>query len=66
MPTAAKTKTSNYTNGQQSTDVQPSEERSAGELAMECFREYSQQKPERMALWALGIGFVLGWKLKPW
>jgi len=23
-------------------------------------------KPEAAALWCLGIGFVLGWKLKPW
>ena len=29
-------------------------------------REYARQKPEVAALWCLGIGFVLGWKLKPW
>jgi hypothetical protein len=29
-------------------------------------REYAQEKPEAAALWCLGIGFVLGWKLKPW
>jgi hypothetical protein len=27
---------------------------------------YSREKPEVAALWCLGIGFVLGWKLKPW
>ena len=27
-----------------------------------CVREH----PETSALWCLGIGFVLGWKLKPW
>jgi hypothetical protein len=27
---------------------------------------YARQKPEVAALWCLGIGFVLGWKLKPW
>ena len=27
-----------------------------------CVRE----NPEAAALWCLGIGFVLGWKLKPW
>jgi len=27
---------------------------------------YSREKPEIAALWCLGIGFVLGWKLKPW
>lgn len=29
-------------------------------------REYAREKPEVVALWCLGIGFVLGWKLKPW
>jgi hypothetical protein len=36
------------------------------ELAMLNFREYAQSRPETIALWCLGIGFVLGWKLKPW
>lgn len=31
-----------------------------------CFRDYSRENPESVALWCLGIGFVLGWKLKPW
>ena len=29
-------------------------------------REYARQKPEVAALWCFGIGFILGWKLKPW
>lgn len=29
-------------------------------------REFARQKPEIAALTCLGIGFVLGWKLKPW
>lgn len=29
-------------------------------------KEYAQQRPEVVALWCFGIGFVLGWKLKPW
>ena len=29
-------------------------------------REYAREQPEMAALWCLGIGFVLGWKLKPW
>jgi hypothetical protein len=36
------------------------------ELAMLNFREYASSRPETIALWCLGIGFVLGWKLKPW
>jgi hypothetical protein len=29
-------------------------------------REYARENPEHMALWCLGIGFVLGWRLKSW
>jgi hypothetical protein len=38
----------------------------ATETAIEFFREYARQRPEVVALWAFGVGFVLGWKLKPW
>jgi uncharacterized protein (UPF0261 family) len=39
---------------------------SASELMVECFTDYARERPEVVALWAFGIGFVLGWKLKPW
>jgi hypothetical protein len=29
-------------------------------------KAYAREKPEVAALWCLGIGFILGWKLKPW
>ena len=29
-------------------------------------QEYARQKPAIAALWCLGVGFVLGWKIKPW
>lgn len=25
-----------------------------------------REQPVSFGLWALGIGFILGWKLKPW
>ena len=28
--------------------------------------DYARAKPLSFALWAFGIGFALGWKLKPW
>ena len=28
--------------------------------------EYARANPTNAALWCFGIGFVLGWKLKPW
>ncbi len=34
---------------------------------LQCYtRDYVQQQPEKAALICLGVGFVLGWKLKPW
>ena len=29
-------------------------------------RAYAREKPDVAALWCFGIGFILGWKLKPW
>ncbi len=28
--------------------------------------DYVRENPESAALWCFGIGFILGWKLKPW
>jgi hypothetical protein len=33
---------------------------------MSYLREYTRERPEVVALTCFGIGFVLGWKLKPW
>ncbi len=32
----------------------------------EFLRKYAQEKPDVVALWCFGLGFVIGWKLKPW
>jgi hypothetical protein len=34
--------------------------------AVERLKQYARDEPVAFALWAFGIGFVLGWKLKPW
>jgi hypothetical protein len=34
--------------------------------AFSYFREYARERPEVVALTCFCIGFVLGWKLKPW
>ena len=39
--------------------------RTAKSLLDHC-REYARERPEMAALWCFGLGFVLGWKLKPW
>jgi len=28
--------------------------------------DFARDRPEVAALWCFGIGFVLGWRLKPW
>jgi hypothetical protein len=33
---------------------------------IEYLREYAREKPEVVAMTCFGIGFILGWKLKPW
>ena len=33
---------------------------------VEYLRAYARERPEVAALWCFGIGFILGWKLKPW
>ena len=29
-------------------------------------KDYAKERPEVCALTCFGIGFILGWKLKPW
>lgn len=33
---------------------------------LEHLQEYGRERPGVVALWCVGIGFVLGWKLKRW
>ena len=45
---------------QQPNDLQPARD-------FVCYvKQYARQKPDVAALWCFGIGFVLGWKVKPW
>ncbi|MEX2307024.1 MAG: hypothetical protein WD738_05500 [Pirellulales bacterium] len=60
------------TSAQQAPDIrqQPpyrsGEDLEIGRDVLEYLREYARRKPEVVALWCFGIGFILGWKLKPW
>ncbi|QDU88017.1 hypothetical protein Pla175_13860 [Pirellulimonas nuda] len=29
-------------------------------------KTYAKDHPDVAALWCFGIGFIIGWKLKPW
>jgi len=45
---------------------QPSARLSPSSDLVEYLRLYARERPEVVALCCFGIGFVLGWKLKPW
>jgi hypothetical protein len=49
----------------QSDNSKPSEIKPIDDLVA-YLREYARQKPCTSALVCIGIGFILGWKLKPW
>ena len=42
------------------------EQMTPSEAAWAYLREYARERPEVVVLWSFGIGFLLGWKLKPW
>ncbi|MCA9072197.1 MAG: hypothetical protein KDA84_24895 [Planctomycetaceae bacterium] len=33
---------------------------------VEYVKTYARQNPGTAALWCFGVGFIIGWKLKPW
>lgn len=41
-------------------------ELTASEAALTIFKEYARERPEVVAYWAFGLGFLMGWKLKMW
>lgn len=59
------------TQSENRTTPAPTNRRGSGELQpsqdfLEYLKAYAREKPEVAALWCFGIGFVIGWKLKPW
>ncbi len=64
------------TQGQEKSGMQKSQQQRGGGQAdnamqpfddvYKYFQEYAKERPDVVALWCFGIGFVLGWKLKPW
>ena len=53
---------STYMASRSSTDSAPVPE--FLETALESIEQYAREKPWHFGLWAMGVGFVLGWKLK--
>jgi hypothetical protein len=53
-------------NTRHQTPAKTSDSFDLGNDLIEHLKEYAREKPEVAALWCFGIGFILGWKLKPW
>jgi hypothetical protein len=63
---AQETQKKNDQKPQATSNAKPmSELKDVCDAAFQGFCEYAKSKPETIALWCLGIGFVLGWKLRP-
>jgi ElaB/YqjD/DUF883 family membrane-anchored ribosome-binding protein len=61
--------THSRSNASQATKRSPRAAQSTPEATqdmMEAVTEYARENPGYAALICLGVGFVLGWKLKPW
>ena len=66
----ANTRTASKSAGNRKSPAKPasdfSDEVEIARDVVDYLKEYAREKPEVAALWCLGIGFILGWKLKPW
>jgi hypothetical protein len=65
----ANTRATSKSNGRKSAakqEIDFSDEVEIARDVVDYLKEYAREKPEVAALWCLGIGFILGWKLKPW
>jgi hypothetical protein len=47
-------------------DSSPAALESMAQEALDRMNAYAREHPTAFGLCALGVGFVLGWKLKPW
>ena len=70
MNTHTETQTMNRTTSTQPTNqrnrVEPPSLSDAAQDALSIFQDYAKDRPDVVAFTCLGIGFILGWKLKPW
>ena len=58
--TSVKNATKKATQAMGSTSMEPTQD------IVDYLKEYARERPEVAALWCFGLGFVIGWKLKPW
>lgn len=44
----------------------PSSDKSPGRDFLTYVKDYAREQPGVAAAWCFGIGFIVGWRLKPW
>jgi hypothetical protein len=68
VSTTNRNRSVNQRRASQQTAIEKGGARTSGiaEDAIRYVRDHVRENPENAALWCLAIGFVLGWKLKPW
>ena len=62
---STRVETENSKSQRQGDQPEIAELKDIAEAAMCGFRQYAKARPEVVALWCVGIGFVLCWKLRP-
>ncbi|HEY6563273.1 MAG TPA: hypothetical protein VIY86_02150 [Pirellulaceae bacterium] len=66
METKAESKSVNRTRSSDSRNKEAAAALEPVHDLMDYVRDYTRERPGVVALWCLGVGFILGWKLKPW
>lgn len=67
--TKSKSGTSNRSEQARSASQDLPQEPTLGDVAeqtVHSLRAYAKERPDVLAMWCFGLGFVVGWKLKPW
>ncbi len=57
---------SRVSNSRSQAPAKTGDEFDMGHDIIDYLKEYAREKPEVAALWCFGVGFILGWKIKPW
>lgn len=62
------TTTAQQTDRRPAVDLDATNERPMNPVEDVCHyvEEYARRYPDRAAMWCFGLGFLVGWKLKPW
>lgn len=66
MPTNAKTSQKKIAMAATDPMPRPGVEMQPAQDIVDYLKQYARERPEVAALWCFGVGFILGWKLKPW